>query len=70
MKGSYVARCVVCGVRRVETCYGWQRNPGQCDRRVYKTGNASPMEAKAEMQRQRRNRRRRAARRAKAAVSG
>lgn len=28
---SFAAHCTVCSVRRVETHYGYQRNPGQCD---------------------------------------
>jgi hypothetical protein len=53
----YIVRCIICGVRRVETCYGSERNPGECDRVSYKPGPVNEAEARAEVARQRRNRR-------------
>ena len=52
----YEARCVVCGVRRVETRYGSQRNPGERDSVSYEVGDVDPVESSTEQRRQRRNR--------------
>jgi hypothetical protein len=65
----YVAECIVCGCRRTATCFGGQRNPGQCDTVRFEGGgeDAAVLDtpaARVEAVRQRRNARRRAARRA------
>ena len=63
---SVAARCVLCGCGRMATNYGWQRDPGQCDRVAYETHayDVDPAEARHERARQRRNTIRRAKRRA------
>jgi hypothetical protein len=75
-----LVRCVLCGLRRSTTTWGWQRDPYQCDEVRYedeighevaagswawRPSVGSEPEARAEAARQRRNERARARRRAK-----
>lgn len=50
-------RCVICGCACIETLYGSQRNPGECDRRIFKPNKhrVDSDEARTECTRQRRN---------------
>lgn len=63
----FEARCLVCGVHRIEIHHGYQRNPGECDVVRYETEEPDETERKVEMRRQDRNRAARARYRARKA---
>jgi hypothetical protein len=54
---SFSAHCRWCGVRRVETLLGSQRNPDQCDTVCYESGERDETAITSEVRRLRRNRR-------------